>query len=143
MIKALRRTYFIYPEIQKPLIRQIIIGLSLLSIFQLGCIYLSMLWLEKVTMANISLVVDFRVLASWKTLLYASVIAPLAINLIVNVMIILYVSNKFAGPLFRLEKEIDLYLSGDKKELSINFRKYDYLHKLSEKINQLHKKMAG
>jgi hypothetical protein len=136
-MNILRRKYFIYPEIQLPLLKQIAIGLTLLTILQVSGVILSMHWLEAVSKADISIVVDQRVLGPWKTLLFLSVCIPIVLNMAIGLSIVLYVSNRFAGPLFRLEKEIDLFLNGEKKELKVKFRNNDYLHSLAEKINKL------
>lgn len=136
-MNILRRKYFIYPEIQLPLMKQIAIGLTLLTILQISGVMLSMHWLEQASRADISIVVDYRVLGPWKNLLFLSVGIPVILNLAIGLFIVLYVSNKFAGPLFRLEKEIDLFIKGEKKELNVKFRNGDYLHSLSEKINKL------
>ena len=136
-MNLLRRKYFIYPEIQLPLLKQIAIGLTLLTILQVSGVFLSMHWLEAVSGADISIVVDQRVLGPWKTLLFLSVCIPIVLNMAIGLSIVLYVSNRFAGPLFRLEKEIDLFLKGEKKELNVKFRNNDYLHSLAEKINKL------
>lgn len=136
-MNILRRKYFIYPEIQMPLMKQTAFGLTLLTILQIAGVVLSMYWLESVAQADISIVVDQRVLGPWKILLFLSVCIPVVLNLAIGLFIVLFVSNKFAGPLFRVEKEIDLYLKGEKKELNIKFRNNDYLHTLSEKINKL------
>lgn len=136
-MNILRRKYFIYPEIQLPLMKQTAIGLTLLTILQVSGVYLSMHWLEAVSKADMSIVVDQRVLGPWKILLFLSVGIPVVLNLAIGLFIVLFVSNKFAGPLFRLEKEIDSFLKGEKKELNVKFRNNDYLHTLSEKINKL------
>ena len=136
-MNILRRKYFIYPEIQLPLMKQTAIGLTLLTILQISGVVLSMYWLESVAQADISIVIDHRVLGPWKNLLFLSVCIPVVLNLAIGLFIVLFVSNKFAGPLFRVEKEIDLYLKGEKTELNIKFRNNDYLHTLSDKINKL------
>ena len=132
-----RRVFFIYPEVQKPLLKQVALTVLLVSIVQSLCIYLSMRWLEKTIQADISIVVDYRVFGSWKTLLYLSVIIPLVVNFILTLAFVLVVSNRFAGPLFRLERDLDDYLSGKKDKVLIKFRKDDYLKTLADKINLL------
>jgi hypothetical protein len=132
-----RKTYFIYPEIQRPLIKMVLFGLVLITLFQCGFIFLSMKWLETKIQADISVVVDYRVLGPWRNLLYLSVCFPIVINALVGLAFILYVSNRFAGPLFRLERELDRYLSNENEALEVKFRKDDYLHSLAVKINKL------
>lgn len=57
-------------------------------------------------------------------------------NLFFSVLVSLYISNKFAGPLYRIEKELDEALNS-KKKIAIKLRKDDYLKSLAEKINKL------
>lgn len=139
-MNVLRRKYFIYPEIQKPLMWQIFIGLTLLSILQMAGIFLAMRWMAGQVQADISLVVDYRVLGPWKRFLYLSIIVPMLINLVIGIFIVLYTSNRFAGPLFRLEREIDRYLNGETESINVQFRTKDYLHSLAQKINSIGKK---
>ena len=134
-MNVLRRKYYIYPEIQKPLIKQIAISLILVCVIQCLFIFLSMKWLESKVQAEMSIFVDYRVLGPWKNLLYFSIFIPIVMNFTLGLFFILYISNKFAGPLFRLERELDLYLSDQKKDLVISFRTSDYLLRLAEKIN--------
>lgn len=135
-----KRKYFIYSEIQKPLMMQIVIGLILLSIIQMGGIYLAMKWMEAQVAGDITLVVDYRILGPWKNFLFLSVLLPMVINLAVGIFIVLYISNKFAGPLFRLEREIDFYLSGEAAHIQVKFRTNDYLQSLAQKINAINQK---
>lgn len=139
-MKLLRRQYFIYPEIQKPLMMQIFVGLTVLSIIQMAGIYLAMKWMAHQVSADISIVVDYRVLGPWKNFLYLSVVLPMLLNLVIGTFIVLYTSNKFAGPLFRLEREIDRYLSGETDSVQVKFRTTDYLHTLAQKINSIDQK---
>lgn len=139
-MNILRRQYFIYPEIQKPLMMQIFVGLTILSVIQMAGIYLAMKWMGNQVAADISLVVDYRVLGSWKQFLYMAIILPMILNLVIGIFIVLYTSNKFAGPLFRLEREIDRYLSGETESVQVKFRTNDYLHSLATKINSIHKR---
>ncbi len=100
-----------------------------------------MSWLEHSTKVNLSILVDARVLGPWKKLLILSFILPAVINLLISTFIALYVSNKFAGPIYRMEKEIDLHLMTKKTELhvplDVQLRKNDYLKSLAQKINRL------
>lgn len=90
--------------------------------------------------ADISIVVDYRVLGPWKQFLYLSIILPMIVNLVIGIFIVLYTSNKFAGPLFRLEREIDRYLNGETDSIQVKFRTTDYLHSLAQKINSIDEK---
>lgn len=139
-MNLLRRQYFIYPEIQKPLMMQIFVGLTILSIIQIAGIFLAMKWMGAQVAADITLVVDYRVLGPWKNFLYMAIILPMIVNLVIGIFIVLYTSNKFAGPLFRLEREIDRYLAGETDNIQVKFRTSDYLHTLATKINSIDQK---
>lgn len=134
-----RKKYYIYPELQRPLIKFVVTSFIIMTVVQCFLIFLSMKWLEAKTQANMSIVVDYRVLGPWKNLLYFSVFAPMVMNIFFGFGIILFVSNKFAGPLFRLERELDLFIGNKKSKLQVQFREGDYLHSLAQKINQLQK----
>lgn len=138
-VNFLRRKYYIYPELQKPLIKFIFASIFIVSAVQSLFIYFSMKWLEAKTQVDMSIVVDYRVLGPWKSLLYVSVLLPMFLNFILGFFILLYVSNKFAGPLFRLERELDMHLSGQKPTLHVQFRDSDFLQSLAKKINLLKK----
>ena len=136
-MNLLRRKYYIYPELQKPLIKFVLLSIVFVSTVQSLLIFASMRWLQMKTQLDLSIVVDHRVLGPWKMLLYFSILLPMIMNLFLGFGLILFVSNKFAGPLFRLERELDLHLSGQKENLSVQFRDDDFLHSLAKKVNQL------
>ncbi len=131
-----RKKYFIYPEIQKPILIQIVLGFVALCVIQALCIYFSFQWLEQTTRVNLNILVDYRILGPWKNLLILAICVPLIMNLFFSILASLYVSNKFAGPIYRIEKEIDQSLHS-KSKLAIKLRKDDYLKSLADKINKL------
>ncbi len=133
-MNVFRRKLFIYPEIQTPLLKQVLGALFFLSILQILGISLSMVWLRHQTQMAIELVVDYRLLQPWKTLLYLSIIIPIVINFIIGIYLLLFISNRFAGPLFRLERELDKYIEHGGK-LQVSFRQNDNLKKLAQKVN--------
>ena len=53
----------------------------------------------------------------------------------VNVIYGLYVSNRIAGPIFRIQRHIEEWFSG-KKETPLVFRKNDNFHELADMINR-------
>ncbi len=136
-MKFLRRKYYIYPELQKPLVKFVLLSIVFVSVVQSILVFASMRWLQMKTQVDLSIVVDHRVFGPWKMLLYFSVIIPMIMNLFLGFCFILFVSNKFAGPLFRLERELDLHLSGQKENIFVQFRDNDFLHSLAKKVNQL------
>ena len=132
-----RRKYFIYPEIQRPLIVLFTASFCVLILIQAAAFYGSIIWLKSLAQFDLNLVIDFRIIEVWKKMLFVIIVLSSILNLALSVFVTLFISNKFAGPLYRLEKELDLFLNGEKKELSVNFRKNDYLHQLANKINQI------
>jgi hypothetical protein len=133
-MNVFRRKLFIYPEIQTPLLKQVLGALFFLSILQVLGISLSMVWLRHQTQMAVELVVDYRLLQPWKTLLYLSVIVPILINFLIGLYLLLFISNRFAGPLFRLERELDKYIENG-GELHVKFRENDNLKVLANKVN--------
>ncbi len=133
-MNVFRRKLFIYPEIQMPLLKQVMGALFFLSFLQILGISLSSVWLQRQTQMSIDLVVDYRLLQPWKNLLYMSVIIPIFVNFIIGVYLLLFISNRFAGPLFRLERELDNYIEKGGK-LQVKFRESDNLKVLAQKVN--------
>lgn len=131
------RKYYVYPEIQRPLIKYVVISVLCVSFLQSALVYFSMKWLGVQTGADISIVVDYRILGAWQKLLYVSILVPITMNFILGFGFILFFSNRFAGPLYRLERELDLYLDGSQKNLNVKFRESDFLQPLANKINRL------
>ena len=130
-----RRKLFIYPEIQSPILKQLLGGLFFLSVVQILGLSLSMVWLRQQTQMAIELVVDYRLLQPWKNLLYLSIIVPIIINFVIGLYLLLFISNRFAGPLFRLERELDNYLEKGGR-LHVKFRDSDNLKGLADKVNR-------
>lgn len=112
----------------------------IVSVLQILCIYGSMYWLQSVTQSQLDIVVDRRVLGPWKNFLFLSILGPLVINAVISLFYILWSTNKFAGPIYRIEREITSYLKNEKTELNLNLRKDDSLKKLAQLITDLHKK---
>lgn len=135
-----RRKLYIYPEIQNPVIKNFLITMVIVSVLQILCIYGSMYWLQSVTQSQLDIVVDRRVLGPWKNFLFLSILGPLVINAVISLFYILWSTNKFAGPIYRIEREITSYLKNEKTELNLNLRKDDSLKKLAQLITDLHKK---
>lgn len=129
-----RRKLLIYPEIQLPLLKNTMIGFLILVLLQVAGLAFSMIWLTQQTQLSMDIIVDYRILKPWKTLLYISIITPVFVNLAVAVYFHLFISNRFAGPLYRLEKELDKYIENG-SSVNISFRENDNLKNLAQKIN--------
>jgi hypothetical protein len=142
-MKLFRRKYFIYPEIQTPMLKLGLITMLVMSIFQITAFFLVMKWIEKKTQVDMTILVDYRVFGLWRNFIIVAIVAPIVFNILVSICITLYISNKFAGPIFRIEKEIDTYLNQSaadtKQPLNIKLRQNDYLKSLANKINSLSK----
>lgn len=136
-MQIFKKKYFVHPEIQRPLIVIFLSSFSFLLVIQIVALYVSLFWLSHMAEMNISLVVDFHLLDVWKRILFFIFFISGAVNLGLSVFMTMFISNKFAGPIYRLEKELDLFISGEKKEFSVNFRRTDYLRPLAQKINEV------
>ncbi len=133
-MNVFRRKLFIYPEIQTPLLKHVMGALFFLSVLQILGLSLSMVWLRHHSDMAIELVVDYRLLEPWKNLLYLSIIVPILINFLIGIYLLLFISNRFAGPLFRLERELDNYIEKG-GHLQVKFRENDNLKGLANKVN--------
>lgn len=136
-MQIFKKKYFIHPEIQKPLIVVFLSSFTFLLVIQIVALYVSIFWLSHMAEMNMSLVVDFHLLDIWKRMLFFIFFISGAVNLGLSVFMTIFISNKFAGPIYRLEKELDLFISGERKEFNVNFRRTDYLRPLAQKINQI------
>lgn len=134
-----RRQLLIYKEIQVPMIKNILIILFVLAVVQISGLLIAMKYLEWKTELPLNIIVDFRILNWWKSFLYLSILIPIVFNCLIGIYFVLHFSNKFAGPLFRLERELDECIKTD-KPFSIRFRDDDYLKSIAEKLNQYFQK---
>ena len=130
-----RRQLLIYREIQIPILKNMVFLLIALAAIQIFGLIAAMKYLEWKTQLPLNIVVDFRILAWWQKFLYLSVLIPIFFNCIIGMYFLLHFSNKFAGPLFRLERELDECIKTD-KPFSIKFRDDDYLRSIADKLNQ-------
>jgi membrane protein implicated in regulation of membrane protease activity len=55
----------------------------------------------------------------------------------IGTFISLWVSRRIAGPLYRIEKDIESLLQGANAGLRVNLRKDDHLQHLADLVNQL------
>jgi hypothetical protein len=136
-MRFLHRQYLIYPEVQLPLVRNVLITLMIVSTIQILGIYFSMQWLQNLTRVKLDILVDQRVLGTWKNFLFLSILIPIIINALLSIFIVLVISNKFAGPIYRLEKEIREVLNKERPLLNVKLRKDDYLKRLADMVNEL------
>jgi hypothetical protein len=137
-----RRQLLIYKEIQMPILKNMVFLLIALALIQVLGLLGAMWYLEWKTQLPINLVIDFRILNWWKSFLYLSVLVPIIFNSLIGIYFLLHFTNKFAGPLFRLERELDDCIKTD-KPFSIKFRDDDYLRSIAAKLNEyIQKKKA-
>ncbi len=69
-----------------------------------------------------------------QSLLYILVLT--SASLLLTWVVALYLSNRIAGPIYKINKVIDEHLSGN-ESIRIHTRKNDFFKELAEKINQL------
>lgn len=137
-----RRQLLIYKEIQIPILKNMIFLLLGLACIQVLGLLGAMKYLEWKTQLPINIVIDFRILGWWKSFLYLSVLVPIFFNSFIGLYFLLHFTNKFAGPLFRLERELDECIKTD-KPFAIKFRDDDYLRSIATKLNiYIHKNRA-
>lgn len=129
-----RRQLLIYKEIQIPILKNMVFLLIALALVQVAGLLIAMWYLEWKTQLPIAIVVDFRILNWWKSFLYLSILVPIIFNSLVGLYFLLHFTNKFAGPLFRLERELDECIKTD-KPFVIKFRDDDYLRSIAAKLN--------
>lgn len=138
-----RRQLLIYKEIQVPILKNMIFLLLALALIQIAGLLLAMKYLEWKTQLPLNIVVDFRILGWFKNILYLSILVPIFFNSFIGLYFLLHFSNKFAGPLFRLERELDECIKTD-KQFAIKFRDDDYLKSIAAKLNMyIQKKRAS
>lgn len=138
-----RRQLLIYKEIQIPILKNMIFLLLALALIQIAGLLLAMKYLEWKTQLPLNIVVDFRILGWFKNILYLSILVPIFFNSFIGLYFLLHFSNKFAGPLFRLERELDECIKTD-KQFAIKFRDDDYLKSIAAKLNTyIQKKRAS
>lgn len=75
------------------------------------------------------------------TILLTNLIATLLIA-VSTIAVTLFVSHKIAGPIYRLEKDIEVIADGD-LTFRVKFRKGDQLKELSEEINAMSEALSG
>ncbi|MBC7465105.1 MAG: hypothetical protein H7256_03870 [Bdellovibrio sp.] len=129
-----RRQLLIYKEIQVPILKNMIFLLAGLALIQVLGLLAAMWYLEWKTQLPINIVIDFRILNWWKSFLYLSILVPIFFNSLIGLYFLLHFTNKFAGPLFRLERELDECIQTG-KPFSIKFRDDDYLRSIATKLN--------
>lgn len=129
-----RRQLLIYKEIQIPILKNMIFLLIALAAIQILGLFAAIKFLEWKTQMPMQVVVDFRILDWFKNILFLSILIPIIFNSIIGVYFLLHFTNKFAGPLFRLERELDECINTD-KPFAIKFRDDDYLRSIAAKLN--------
>lgn len=130
-----RRQFFIKKKFQSRFILHFCLSILLGGFISTG----SVLYFSKGNLTalfqNSNLVVTDTSLFILPAVLYANMITIIILSLSM-IVVTLFVSHKIAGPLFRLEKDINLIAEGD-LTFKIHLRKGDQLRELSVDINQM------
>ena len=85
--------------------------------------------------SNSHLIITDTAMFILPAVIYTNLVTIILISFFM-VLIILFVSHKIAGPLFRLEKDINVISEGD-LTYRVKLRKGDQLIELSEDVNQM------
>lgn len=130
-----RRQYFVKKGFQSGFILKfcllvlagIIISTGLLLIFSQGTL--------TSTFQNSRLVIQNTALAILPAMLLTNLIT-LALITLATIFVVLFISHKIAGPLFRFEKELKIISEGDLSR-DIRLRKKDQITDIAKSLNQM------
>ncbi|MCC2679349.1 MAG: hypothetical protein K0R29_1925 [Pseudobdellovibrio sp.] len=142
--KHKRTKFLIYPEIQMPLVY---IGITLVLIISLIQILTLIIFIYKYRYGDAQFhwsslqEVVFNIFYYRARLLLILVVPFLLICFFLG-RYLLFISNKFAGPIYKIEKELDqINETGTFREIQI--RSSDFLQKFVEKLNQSYKNIKN
>lgn len=90
---------------------------------------------------NSRLVVKSTALAILPAIIYTNIITLIMISL-ATILVVLFVSHKIAGPMFRFEKELKLIGDGDLTKV-IHLRKDDQIKDMAESLNKMTASLHG
>ena len=134
-----RRQFFIKKEFQFRFILRFCLLILFGGILSTGLIlYFSQGNLTSL-FSNSRLVVTDTAFFILPAVLYSNLFTTVMISLSI-IAVTLFVSHKIAGPLFRLEKDINVIAEGDLTH-TVNLRKGDQLRELSVDINEMTKRL--
>ena len=135
-----RKTLLIYPEIQKPLVYigiTLVLAITLIQVLSL--IYFIFKYRYGDAQFHFSMLqeVVFNIFY-YRASLLLILLMPLTLTILILGRFLLFISNKYAGPIYKIEKSLDrINETGEFQEIQI--RKSDFLIKFVDKLNQSYK----
>jgi hypothetical protein len=135
-----RKTLLIYPEIQKPLVY---IGITLVLALTLIQILTLIYFIFKYRYGDVEFHFSMLQEVVFNIFYYrASLLLILLVPFILTVLILgrylLFISNKYAGPIYKIEKSLDqINETGEFQEIKI--RSTDFLITFVDKLNKSYK----
>jgi len=130
----MRKQYFIKGPIQGRYLIAIVISMIVPTLLVSGCLYYLIATLMAQQLALPESIYGHLIPVLKRINLYLAVGLP-----IIFIAIFFYgvlISHRFAGPMYRLEKDLDEIIAGNHK-VRIRFRKYDRLDNIAEKLNKV------
>ncbi len=133
-----RKRYFIRSGLQVRYLRVILIAIILPTLLFAGCLYYLIFYLMAQQL-GIPESIAYNLIP---VLHKINLILLLGIPVISLVILIwgVFISHRIAGPIYRLEKDLEKVANGD-FSWRIKIRKKDELHSVAEGINKILKKM--
>ncbi len=138
--KSNRKTLLIYPEIQKPLVYigiTLVLAITLIQVLSL--IYFIFKYRYGDAQFHFSMLqeVVFNIFY-YRASLLLILLVPFILTILILGRYLLFISNKYAGPIYKIEKSLDrINETGEFQEIQI--RKSDFLIKFVDKLNQSYK----
>lgn len=134
MAKIKRRKLFIKGTLQGRYLRLLVLAMFLPTVFIGGCLYYLILHIlaEEIVFPDAIASLLFPAIAKINVI----VLIGLPILFLVILFLGLLLSHRIAGPIFRLEKDLEEIAEGNFNR-RITFRKKDEMRSVADKINKL------
>ena len=133
-----RRQYFIKGPIQSRYLILLVISMLIPTLLVAGCLYYLIATLMAQELGLPESIYGHLIPVLKKINVYLAVGLPLVFTAIFFYAVL--ISHRLAGPIFRLEKDLDRIIAGD-HSVRIRFRTKDRLDNLAQKLNQVLEKL--
>lgn len=137
--RVTRKQYFIKGPIQSRYLILVLISMIVPTLLVSGCLYYLIAVLMAKELALPDSIYGHLVPVLKQINLYLAVGLPFVFVILFFWAVI--ISHRLAGPIFRLEKDLDKIIAGD-HSVRISFREKDRLDSLSSKLNQVLAKLS-
>ncbi len=135
---VIRKQYFIKGPIQSRYLILVLFSMIIPTLLVSGCLYYLIATLMAAELGLPESIYGHLVPVLKKINIYLAVGLPIVFAIIFFYAVI--VSHRLAGPIFRLEKDLDKIIAGD-HSVRIRFRAKDRLDALAYKVNQVLEKL--